>query len=125
MVAFGAFCDIFLSNRTKSVLRRLNEVEGLTTYAAVKHISEKEKLATSTVKYVLKKLKLAGLVDYNGQIGITQFGYGIVTQLGSVLGSRRPFCSRLTGLAKAPAEKKKPGNSGSNPGDPIRKEVRK
>ncbi len=74
MVVFGIFCNVFLSERTKSVIRRLSEVEGLTTYAAVKSISSKEKLATSTVKYVLGKLRRAKVIDYNGSLKITDFG---------------------------------------------------
>lgn len=80
----GAFCDAFLSAKTKAILRRLVEVEGLTTYGAVKLISKAENLATSTVKYVLAKLRKAGLVNYNGKVELTQIGLFIVNILKEV-----------------------------------------
>lgn len=48
------------------VLSHLSDFNGLTKYAAVKFLSRRYKLPTSTLKYVINKLIINGLIGYNG-----------------------------------------------------------
>jgi len=47
-------------------LNHLIDFNGLTKYAAVKSLSRRYKLPTSTLKYVINKLIISGLVSYDG-----------------------------------------------------------
>ncbi len=73
MVVPGEHKD-FLRGRTGLVFKCLFNFNGCTQYKAVKYISKEQNLATSTIKYALKKLREAGVISYNGKITFTQFG---------------------------------------------------
>lgn len=70
-----------MSRQTLLVIKCLADFDGATQYKAVKYISKKKKIATSTIKYILKKLKLAGLINYNGEIELTQLGLILIKAL--------------------------------------------
>lgn len=99
VVTFGLkpFLDEFLSKNTRLVLLELEGLEGDSQYEIVKKISKDASLATSTIKYILKKLKSAELVDYNGSVKLSRRGKVICNELrgSSLNGTEVPISSEL------------------------------
>lgn len=56
------------------LLERLVDYVGDTQYRAVKEISRRHDLATSTIKYVFRKLVASGYIFYDGAIMFTLKG---------------------------------------------------
>jgi DNA-binding MarR family transcriptional regulator len=52
------------------ILECLKDFEGKTQYKAVKEISRRHGIATSTIKYVFRKLVSKGLINYDEGIEV-------------------------------------------------------
>ena len=112
VIAFGVFAKTLLNQRAKIILIELENYKGCTQYAAIKQISYKHKIAKYTLKFVIHKLILAGIIDYTSGINITKFGSFLIESLRG--DSITQHCSQLqtTFLKKASMENGGTGRSG-------------
>lgn len=79
--------------KEKIILRDLERFKGKSPYFAIRYISRKRAIASSTIKYILKKLKEKKIIYCNGKIEITPLGFLLIKQMdlsfsGRIFGSR-------------------------------------